>query len=63
MNWVDIEAKYYMKTFARLPVVLVEGEGVRVKDVDGKSYLDMVGGIAVNILGHGHPSLVEAISS
>ena len=63
MNWVDIEAKYYMKTFARLPVVLVEGEGVRVRDVDGKSYLDMVGGIAVNILGHGHPSLVEAISS
>ncbi|CAL9571419.1 Acetylornithine aminotransferase [Streptomyces sp. enrichment culture] len=44
----------------RLP--LVRGEGVRLWDADGKEYLDFVGGIAVNALGHAHPAVVEAVS-
>jgi acetylornithine/N-succinyldiaminopimelate aminotransferase len=51
-----------MRTFNRLPVVLVRGEGARVWDEEGKRYLDMVAGLAVNILGHCHPAVVEAIS-
>ncbi|MGV9565691.1 acetylornithine transaminase [Streptomyces sp. NPDC003480] len=43
----------------RLP--LVRGEGTRLWDADGKEYLDFVGGIAVNALGHAHPSVVEAV--
>ena len=61
-NWADIEARYYMRTFNRLPVVFERGEGCYVYDADGKAYLDMVSGIAVNILGHAHPVLVEAIT-
>ncbi|MGW8063368.1 acetylornithine transaminase [Streptomyces ziwulingensis] len=44
----------------RLP--LVRGEGARLWDADGKEYLDFVGGIAVNALGHAHPAVVEAVS-
>ncbi|MFB7086325.1 acetylornithine transaminase [Streptomyces sp. NPDC056296] len=44
----------------RLP--LVRGEGSRLWDADGKEYLDFVGGIAVNALGHAHPAVVEAVS-
>ncbi|WP_336321591.1 acetylornithine transaminase [Streptomyces lavendofoliae] len=44
----------------RLP--LVRGEGARVWDADGTEYLDFVGGIAVNALGHAHPAVVEAVS-
>ncbi|MCL6734003.1 acetylornithine transaminase [Streptomyces neyagawaensis] len=44
----------------RLP--LVRGEGSRLWDADGKEYLDFVGGIAVNALGHAHPAIVEAVS-
>lgn len=44
----------------RLP--LVRGEGPRVWDADGNTYLDFVGGIAVNALGHAHPAVVEAVS-
>ncbi|MFH8661506.1 acetylornithine transaminase [Streptomyces afghaniensis] len=44
----------------RLP--LVRGEGTKLWDADGKQYLDLVGGIAVNALGHAHPAVVEAVS-
>ncbi|MGX1543641.1 acetylornithine transaminase [Streptomyces adustus] len=44
----------------RLP--LVRGAGTRVWDADGKEYVDFVGGIAVNALGHAHPAVVEAVS-
>ncbi len=48
--------------FGRPPLVLTRGDGCYVWDADGKRYLDLVGGIAVNVLGHGHPALVSAIS-
>src|SRR5919198_2436999 len=41
---------------------LVRGEGAKVWDADGKEYVDFVGGIAVNALGHAHPAVVEAVS-
>ncbi|MFE9096530.1 acetylornithine transaminase [Streptomyces sp. NPDC007264] len=44
----------------RLP--LVSGRGTRVRDADGKEYLDFLGGIAVNSLGHAHPAIVQAVS-
>lgn len=44
----------------RLP--LVRGKGAKVWDADGQEYLDFVGGIAVNALGHGHPAIVEAVT-
>ncbi|MFD1710906.1 aspartate aminotransferase family protein [Ottowia flava] len=50
-----------MNTYARLPIAMERGEGVRVFDVNGKSYLDGLGGIAVNTLGHNHPKLVPAL--
>ena len=43
-------------------IVLSHGQGCYVVDVDGKRYLDLLGGIAVNTLGHGHPALVEAVT-
>ncbi len=48
--------------FGRPPLVLSHGAGCHVWDVDGRRYLDLVGGIAVNALGHGHPALVTALS-
>nr|WP_276209278.1 acetylornithine transaminase [Streptomyces harenosi] len=45
----------------RLP--LVRGEGVKLWDADGKEYLDFVGGIAVNALGHAHPAVVKAVTT
>jgi len=54
-------AKYLANTYARFPIVLERGQGVRLWDSDGKEYLDFVGGIAVDALGHCHPRMVEAI--
>ncbi len=53
--------KYVMNTYGRQPIALVEGKGSYVYDADGKEYLDMLGGIAVNALGHCHPKITKAI--
>ena len=50
-----------MNTYGRLPLALSHGQGCRVWDVNGKAYLDALGGIAVNTLGHAHPKLVPAL--
>ena len=50
-----------MNTYTRFPVVLRKGRGMKVWSSDGKEYLDFVGGVAVNILGHCHPRVVVAI--
>jgi acetylornithine/N-succinyldiaminopimelate aminotransferase len=60
-DWFALEKQYYQGTFARQPVAFVRGEGARVWDAEGRSYLDFVAGIAVNILGHCHPAVVNAI--
>ena len=55
------DEQHVMHTYARLPVVLTRGEGARVWDTSGKCYLDFLGGIAVNGVGHCHPRVVKAI--
>ncbi len=52
----------FLPLFKRHPVTFTHGEGVWLYDIDGKQYLDFMAGIAVNLLGHGHPALVGAIS-
>ncbi|MGV9778079.1 acetylornithine transaminase [Streptosporangium sp. NPDC003464] len=51
-----------MPNYGVPPVALARGEGSKVWDVDGREYLDLIGGIAVSSLGHAHPALVEAVS-
>jgi acetylornithine aminotransferase/acetylornithine/N-succinyldiaminopimelate aminotransferase len=58
---IAASSKYLANTYARFPIVLVRGKGVHLWDSDGKEYLDFVGGIAVDALGHCHPAMVEAI--
>jgi len=60
-QWIEKSDKYIMKTYGRFPLVPVRGQGCRVWDADGKEYLDFLGGIAVNNLGHCHPGVVAAI--
>jgi len=50
-----------MNTYGRLPIALSHGQGCRVWDTNGRAYLDGLGGIAVNTLGHNHPELVPAL--
>ncbi len=52
---------HVMNTYGRLPIALSHGQGCRVWDVNGREYLDALGGIAVNTLGHNHPKLVPAL--
>jgi predicted acetylornithine/succinylornithine family transaminase len=52
---------YLMPTYSRFPIVLRKGRGIKVWDTTGKEYLDFVGGIAVNVLGHCHPKVVVAL--
>ena len=61
-DWPDVESRVFMATGRRLPVVLVRGEGTRVWDEAGKSYLDFFGGPATASLGHCHPTVVEALT-
>ncbi len=60
-DWMAQESEYYVHTFNRQPIVVERGAGLRVWDVDGKEYLDMTAGLAVNNLGHAHPAVAEAI--
>lgn len=64
MNNSEIAAmgqQYVMNTYGRLPMALVKGEGPWVWDAEGRKYLDFVGGLAVNSLGHAHPKVAGAI--
>ena len=54
---------HLMNTYGRLPVAFTHGNGCRLYDEQGKSYLDALGGIAVNTLGHNHPRLVQALAA
>lgn len=54
---------YYLPTFKRFPIAFEKGKGSRLWDVEGKEYIDMLAGIAVNSVGHCHPRVVEAIQN
>ena len=58
---IEAASPHVMNTYGRLPIALSHGQGCRLWDINGKSYLDALGGIAVNTLGHNHPKLVPAL--
>ena len=59
----ELDHQYIMPTYGRFNLVLEKGEGCYVYDEDGKSYLDMGSGIAVNSLGYRHPTLIRALKA
>ena len=61
MALIEAASPHTMNTYGRVPIALSHGQGARVWDVNGKSYLDALAGIAVNTLGHNHPKLVPAL--
>lgn len=58
---LEESGRYLMNTYNRFPVVLRKGRGMKVWSSDGKEYLDFLGGVAVNCLGHCHPKVVIAL--
>ncbi len=60
-SYQELDKQYYLQTFRRYPVTFERGEGSCLWDVEGNKYIDAIGGIAVNCLGHCHPHLVRAI--
>ena len=60
-NYHKEDQKHYLPTFKRFPIAFEKGKGSRLWDVEGKEYIDMLAGIAVNNVGHCHPEVVKAI--
>ena len=54
--------KTFQPNYVTPPISLVKGKGVIVYDADGKKYLDFLGGIATNLLGHAHPAIIKAVT-
>ena len=63
MSWQTRYESTMMNTFGTPELMLVRGEGARVWDAEGREYVDLLGGIAVNSLGHAHPAIVEAVTT
>lgn len=63
MSLQDRWSAVMMNNYGTPPVALVSGDGAVVTDADGKDYLDLLAGIAVNVLGHRHPAVIEAITA
>ena len=59
---IEREARVHLQVYARQPLVIVRGEGCWVWDDAGRRYLDLVAGIAVNVLGHAHPAVADALT-
>ena len=60
---LGVEAAHILQVYKRLPLVLVRGAGARVTDCDGREYIDLLSGIGVVSLGHGHARLARAIAA
>ena len=60
---IEKDSKYVMQTYGRQPIVLSKGTGALVQDIYGKEYIDCVAGIAVNNVGHCHPTVVRAMQA
>lgn len=58
---IDDSAEVFIGTYNRFPAVMVEGNGCRLTDADGREYLDFLSGIAVCALGHSHPAVTKAV--
>ena len=63
MTLQDRWSAVMMNNYGTPPLALVSGDGAMVTDESGKSYLDLLGGIAVNVLGHRHPAIIEAVTT
>src|SRR5882762_6163577 len=63
MNTSELAERYLMQTGRRLPITFVRGKGCLLYDDTGREYVDLVAGIAVNLLGHAHPDVVAAVSA
>jgi predicted acetylornithine/succinylornithine family transaminase len=61
-DFIGMNNRYLFNTYGRTPIMLVEGEGCRVRDSKGREYLDFIAGIAACPLGHGHAGLAQAIA-
>lgn len=61
-DFADLWSQNLMFNYAVPSITLVKGKGSLVVDADGKKYIDMLGGIATNILGHSHPAVVSAVN-
>lgn len=64
MNNQDLytqDRENYLPTFNRFPIAFIKGKGSRLWDADGKEYVDLLAGIAVNNVGHCHPKVVSVI--
>ncbi len=61
MNWIEEANRYLIPNYARFPVSFEKGEGVYLYDDSGKKYLDLLAGIAVNVLGYNHPVITDTI--
>ena len=60
-DWRSLDETYVMSTYKRLPIAIAKGEGNYLFDTEGKQYLDLFTGLAVNILGHSHPHVIQAL--
>lgn len=56
------DEEYLLPVYARYPVVMERGEGCRLTDIEGNTYLDMMGGLGVNALGHAHPRMLQVMA-
>jgi acetylornithine/N-succinyldiaminopimelate aminotransferase len=61
MDWRTLDEHYIISTYKRLPIAIAKGEGNYLYDTDGKAYLDLFTGLAVNVLGHSHPHVLAAL--
>src|SRR5438105_14444404 len=57
----ELEQRYLLPTYSRYPLAIARGKGAFVYDLEGRRYLDLIGGLGVNALGHAHPRIVRAI--
>lgn len=62
-NYIKLDKELFLPTYNRLPIVVDYAFGTRIFDINGNAYLDFLGGIAVNILGHSHPKILNAIDN
>src|SRR4051812_38749819 len=62
-EWMERESRALMYTYKRYPLVIERGEGCRVWDVDGRPYLDFLGGLAVDCLGHAPRVVAETVTA
>src|SRR5690606_41711271 len=62
MTWQERYSAGLMNTYGTPPLLLTRGKGAHVWDADGKEYVDLLAGIAVNALGHAHPAVISAVT-